>query len=90
MMISRLIQCVGLLCVVGITPTASAASLPEKVSAARAEVDALAERLESQRRTTRNELAALRARVGQLEHEADQGKAASQILSQMIASGVAA
>ena len=36
------------------------------------------------------ELAQLRARVGQLEHEANQGKAASQIISDMIASGVAA
>ena len=33
------------------------------------------------------ELEALRARVGMLEHEANQGKAASQFLSQMINEG---
>lgn len=41
-------------------------SLPEQVSAARVEVEALAERLESQRRVTRDELSALRAERAEL------------------------
>ena len=49
---------------------------------------ALLEEAENHRKLA--QLAELQARVGMLEHEADQGRAASQILSQMINSGVAA
>jgi len=58
-----------LLWLVGLTPAVGAASLPERVSAARAEVDELAERLESQRRVTRDELSALRAERAELQRQ---------------------
>ena len=49
---------------------------------------ALLEEAETNRKL--GELADLQARVGMLEHQANQGRAASEILSQMISSGVAA
>ena len=48
----------------------------------------LLEEVENNRKLA--ELAELQARVGMLAHPASQGKAASEILSQMISSGIAA
>ena len=68
-MISRLTKCVFLLWLAGLTSVSWAASLPEELSAARAEVDALAEQLETQRRVTRDELSALRAERTELQRQ---------------------
>ncbi len=68
-MLGRLTKCIGLLWLAGLTSNASAASLPEQVSAARAEVEALAERLEGQRRSAATELASLRAERAELKRQ---------------------
>ena len=59
----------SLLWLVGSASAAGATSLPEEVSAARAEVDSLAEQLDSQRRSTRDDLSALRAERAELQRQ---------------------
>ena len=59
----------SLLWLVGSASAAGATTLPEEVSAARAEVDSLADRLENQRRLTRDDLSALRAERAELQRQ---------------------
>jgi len=68
-MTGRLTQCALLFGLVGFSFSAAATPLPEQVSATRAEVDALAERLESQRRVMRDDLSALRAERAELQRQ---------------------
>ena len=82
-MISRLTKCIGLLWLAGLTSSASAASLPEQVSAARAEVEALAERLENQRRSSATELSSLRAERAELRRQVRLEKIRRDTLEQL-------
>jgi len=61
----------GLICfwIIGVTATAQATPLAEQVSTARADVDTLSQRLETQRRTARDEQAALRAERAELKRQ---------------------
>ena len=79
----RLTQCLVLLWLVGQTCLAGAVSLPEKLSAARAEVDALAERLKNQRRATRDGLSALRSERAELQRQVRLEEIRRDTLSQM-------
>jgi hypothetical protein len=60
---------VSLIWFAGMISSAGATPLPEQVSAARADVDTLAERLESQRLTVREELSGLRAERAELQRQ---------------------
>ena len=66
MSIARCILIVG---VVAVSPSAAAATLAEQVSTARATVDSLADKLESQRRADRDALAGLRAERSELQRQ---------------------
>ena len=62
-------RCILIVWVVAASPSAAAATLAEKVSAARAAVDSLADQLESQRRADRDALAGLRAERSELQRQ---------------------
>lgn len=68
-MIVRLASVASALWLVGFSSAVGATTLAEEVSAARAQVDALAEQLEAQRRTSRDELASLRAERAELNRQ---------------------
>ncbi len=82
-MISRLAKWGLLLWLAGFSSVGWAASLPEQVSAARSEVDALAEQLELQRRIAWDELSALRLERTELRRQVRLEEIRRDTLTQM-------
>ncbi len=68
-MLRRLARCVVVIWLVGSSSPSAAENLAEDVSAARAAVEALAERLDTERRMARDDLMALRAERAELARQ---------------------